>query len=76
MIVESKPCFHCGETKPLEEFRETFKKYSRPEHMGRCIGCKVCTTPEAMEERRISKYPAHGRWIKWIPKVKKRSIVK
>ncbi len=70
-----KACYHCGETKPLSEYSETFKKSQRPEWLGHCIGCKECTTEEVAEARRLSKYPAHRRWVKFIPKAKKKAIV-
>ena len=74
--MESKVCYFCQVSKPLSEYDKTYVKAARPDWLGYRIGCKACTTEEVAEARRLSKYPAHGRWVKFIPKVKKRSIVK
>jgi len=72
--VGSKVCYHCQEDKPLSEYDKTYVKAARPDWLGHCIGCKDCTTEEVAEARRLSKYPAHGRWVKFIPKVKKKKL--
>jgi len=54
--MECKECFHCGKVKPLSEYRKTEKKYSRPEQLGCCIGCKDCTRPDVAKIRIMGKY--------------------
>ena len=73
--MECKECYHCHQSKPLEEYDKTYKKSARAEQLGYCIGCKDCTTEEAAEERRLGKYPANRRWVKFIPKAKKKAIL-
>ena len=56
MMMETLKCFKCHIEKPLEKFKDNYRKYQLKSNKGKCIVCKLCSLQDALNTLSVVRY--------------------